>query len=391
MADKITENVAMCSVCQERFHPLQTLDCQHSFCVKCIGDCVNSKEGLLTCLTCRKFEVGLPGKALRGSTNNMNEKCSTNEEEVNYCLLCNENVTARCMDCSKFFCTECVENHQKIPSCQSHTVMTLEQYQSMNAEERAAAKPLMCPEHSDVTVKFYCVDCSLPVCMDCTVVSHKQHDIKDQKTVIENLKKEANTVLSYCLAKEMEMKKGFDQHLQDTEAQNQSVAICKEDIERFAEELHQLIDDSKQQVLDKLAKQSKSALQNSEAAKNEKEEKLSQLHEVLQHVKRLVQAPCSIADMTDASEILKKAKQMSGQRVCAVAKGKSQTQSFETTAKRGADGSNSAIPFCFEERKPLKMFLSSKPIGTIEFKQNKQPCTSTSKQFRERISCPSPL
>ncbi|XP_033114371.1 E3 ubiquitin-protein ligase TRIM33-like [Anneissia japonica] len=294
----------------------------------------------------------------------MNEKCSTNEEEVN-CLLCNENVTARCMDCSKFFCTECVENHQKIPSCQSHTVMTLEHYQSMN--------------------------CSWPVCRDCTVVVHKQHDIEDLKTAFENLKKEANTVLSYCLAKEMEMKKGFDQHLQDTEAQNQSVAICKKDIERFADELHQVIDNSKQQVLANLDKQSKSALQNSEAAKNEKEEKLSQLYEVLQLVKRLVQAPCSIADMTDASEILKKAKQMSGQRECAVAKGKSQTQSFETTAKRGADGNNSAIPFCFEERKHLKRFLSSQAIGTIEFKQNKQPCTSTSKQFRERISCPSPL
>ncbi|XP_033117532.1 E3 ubiquitin-protein ligase TRIM33-like [Anneissia japonica] len=385
----INEKVLLCSVCHGRFQTPKTLICQHSFCLSCIEGWVKTNGGVLSCPMCRKNCV-IPDKGITElpSSYFINQllEYTTDEEEcklkVNSCTMCKKTSTAHCMECTASLCEQCAGNHCNLLLCRDHTVMPLDVYQSMDAKDRAAAKPVMCPKHTDVAVEFYCVGCASPVCLKCSVVTHKGHDLQELETAFENFIEDAKTILGQCKYKEEEMEEGLVQHRRDTEAQKQSATTCKQEVERHAEKLHNLVEDAKKKLLEDLNKRSKFALQNSEDAKRDKEEKKVQLQNLTMFIESLMKAPQPTTALFDANETLNKARLIIGRRV-AVAPGKSQLLSLGSIrpTKRSADDSNSTKPFYFKEDQNLTSLLS-KSIGEIKCQQPKDACASTSKKAR---------
>ncbi|XP_033117533.1 E3 ubiquitin-protein ligase TRIM33-like [Anneissia japonica] len=366
----INEKVLLCSICHERFQTPKTLGCQHSFCLKCIKGWMKTNKGILSCPMCRR-ECKIPDKGLDAlpSSYFINQlleytanarSCS---QEVNYCAMCNKNSTDHCMECSTFLCKQCAKNHFKLPSCRRHTVMPLEQYQSMGAQERAAAKPVMCPKHADVAVRFYCGTCSLPVCIECTVVSHKGHNLQELDTALEQFRKDADKILTQCSTKESELKGILVRHVQNTEAKKQSITKCTQDVRLHAERLHKMVDDAKEKLLTDLTKRSTVDLQNMEEEKKAKEEKIVQLQNVMMFINSLKSAPQPTAALFDANGIIKEANKMIGHPT---------GRGF----KHVDDSKSSPFLYSFSGNKQLTSMISQS-IGGVT-------CQSTNNQARVR-------
>lgn len=73
---------------------------------------------------------------------------------------------ARCLDCAKLLCPHCVMAHQYMHCFEGHRVVTLAEL--AQRDER----PVTCIRHKGEPIKYFCVTCSAPICLDCTVLDH---------------------------------------------------------------------------------------------------------------------------------------------------------------------------------------------------------------------------
>ncbi|XP_071952918.1 E3 ubiquitin-protein ligase TRIM56-like [Antedon mediterranea] len=317
----INEKVLLCSVCHEVFQTPKTLGCQHSFCLKCIQNWVERSGGKLTCPMCRQqFKLpsngvgGLPSSYFINQLLEYTKETKENVASEKRCVMCNKEATAHCMECSAYLCSQCSENHCKIPSCCDHTVMSLNQYMSMDAKERTAAKPVMCPKHTSVAVEFYCGTCSVPVCMKCTVVTHKGHNLQELDTAFEEFKRDANEILSGFSTHENEMKSELLKHVTEKEARKESVKKCITEVKQHTKNLHQMIDDAEKVLLDDLTTQYKIVTAKRQKEKIDTESKIEQLQNASLFVDTLVKAPQPSAALFDASKIMNEARKIMNER-----------------------------------------------------------------------------
>ncbi|XP_071953592.1 E3 ubiquitin-protein ligase TRIM56-like [Antedon mediterranea] len=361
----INEKVLLCSICHEVFQTPKTLGCHHSFCLKCIQNWVEKSGGKLTCPMCRqKFKVpsngvvGLPSSYFINQLLEYTKEKKENVASEKRCVMCNKVAAAHCMECSSYLCSQCGENHCKIPSLRDHTVMSLNQYMSMDAKERTAAKPVLCPKHTSVAVEFYCATCDQPVCMKCTVVTHKGHVLQELDAAFEEFKDKANNILSSCSTKEKELKAELEQHNLDTEKQNQSVKQCQALLKQHAEILHKKIIQATQLLLDDLNKQYQQTSECRQKEKKAKEDKIKQLQNTSLFVDTLVKAPQPSAALFDGSKIMNEASKMIGN--CQY----DQRRSYPGYHYQDQQRSQSSILFNFQENNSLTANASS--IGTIQ-------------------------
>ncbi|KAL3320396.1 hypothetical protein Ciccas_000925 [Cichlidogyrus casuarinus] len=74
--------------------------------------------------------------------------------------------SARCLDCNKLLCNECVQRHRSIKVTKDHAIFELEKAQNV-----------ACVEHPEECVRFYCEACSCCVCVLCTFNRHRDHEV----------------------------------------------------------------------------------------------------------------------------------------------------------------------------------------------------------------------
>ena len=81
----------------------------------------------------------------------------------------------------------------------THSSFTLEEGQRMSRDKLTKMLPsysLTCQDHVDQQLDFYCEECTIPVCVKCTIIKHKDHPVtevsqqvnKNKEAVCHNLK-----------------------------------------------------------------------------------------------------------------------------------------------------------------------------------------------------------
>lgn len=136
------------------------------------------------------------------------------------------------MPCGTPMCSECLRVHSKIQSCKRHKTLTLEEFRNKARE----ASKLNCKEHERV-LEMYCNDCNVLVCINCTVLTHKDHKmvsikvaaashretmgqyVQEVRKIIETTVVERNGV--------MEKSASFDQNLRE------AVELINEEVQRI--------------------------------------------------------------------------------------------------------------------------------------------------------------
>ncbi|KAF6778052.1 hypothetical protein AHF37_02173 [Paragonimus kellicotti] len=74
--------------------------------------------------------------------------------------------SAKCLDCNKLLCAECVKRHRSTKVTKDHATFDLQ-----------SGKDIECKEHPGESVRFYCEACSACICVLCTFNEHREHEV----------------------------------------------------------------------------------------------------------------------------------------------------------------------------------------------------------------------
>ena len=261
------------------------LSCCHSFCTQCIQSLINEDTGTnsITCPSCHQTTplhkggvISLPrnlhlinkeGDTLHKITSNPPSPCDSCSEDTS---------VAYCTECTDFLCKQCWDAHQRVRSSRTHSSFTLEDVRAMSQDNLTKLIPSFihtCQDHTDQQLKYYCQQCIIPVCIECTIINHKDHPVTEVSKQVDSNKTTVHESIQGFQVAQQQLKKV----LISGEEIKEKIKVCKNEIDtiirqRFAT-LHQLLHEREEALL----------AQSSEVA-NDKEAHLICQLEGIQHL-----------------------------------------------------------------------------------------------------------
>uniref|UniRef100_A0A182SCA4 B box-type domain-containing protein n=1 Tax=Anopheles maculatus TaxID=74869 RepID=A0A182SCA4_9DIPT len=204
-----------------KFTSPRVLSCLHVFCESCLDklltdgssdknlECGNGNT--IVCTICKQSTpIGPKGAAGLHQDYILSNvlDLSTIEPAQLACTSCKskEMAVSRCNDCANFLCDSCEYAHQHMRCFEDHKVVQLEDLRK-SSEKVAIHKPLYCSVHATENLKYYCFNCSTPVCNECLIGEHKGNDHnyhiiseaeKPMRQELECSMREAKTKIEYC-------------------------------------------------------------------------------------------------------------------------------------------------------------------------------------------------
>ena len=196
-----TTQYNICQYCDNIYQDPRILSCLHSYCLQCITKLHVEGTTSITCPTCNQSTT-IPDEDVSSLPRNVRLSEETKQDKILRkvtstspppCDSCDENSPiAYCTECEKLFCKVCWDAHQKLSFLRSHSSFTLKEAQDMSRDKLIKMLPSsssspMCHDHDDQKLSFYCKQCTIPVCVGCTIISHKGHPVHEvSKQIIQN-------------------------------------------------------------------------------------------------------------------------------------------------------------------------------------------------------------
>ena len=165
-----------CSVCLQVFQDPRNLPCGHTFCLRCIQNISNR-----LCSLCKR-EWSLPVNGWQGLPKNfIVENCITSLPSISHCAVAENSshgaVKFLCIDCWEPLCDKCGQGHTQFSrAMKNHTVKAISEVDQSDLELHNRKKALVCDQHKDKAIEFYCTNCDKFSCHTCEVLYHKKHD-----------------------------------------------------------------------------------------------------------------------------------------------------------------------------------------------------------------------
>ena len=308
VALKKLEDQLTCAICLDTYKEPKLLHCFHVYCKVCLQRLVvrTSEEPgqrlSLRCPTCRQptllpqdtgvdglppafhienlFEIQEAFERTKVSKNIQCEKCTkTSKPAISFCR-----------DCGKFICELCCDIHSQWKEFSKHEVVSMKQLPLATMKELSHAQlprshTLYCSQHKGKELDLYCDTCEELICLLCTVKKHKDHQYDLVEDTFEKHKEEITSslepldghvsTLSTVLEQLDEQSKGLDD-------QQATVEVC---IRQQVQELHEMLNARKAELLEQLHQETETKLRNLAAQRNELEAVQSQLSGCLTFVK----------------------------------------------------------------------------------------------------------
>ena len=261
------------------------LSCCHSFCTQCIQSLINEGTGTnsITCPSCHQTTplhkggvTSLPhnlhlinkeGDTLRKITSNPPPSCDSCSEDTS---------VAYCTECTDFLCKQCWDAHQRVRSSRTHSSFTLEDVRAMSQDNLTKLIPSFihsCQDHTDQQLKYYCQQCIIPVCIECTIINHKDHPVTEVSKQVDSNKATIHESIQGFQVAQQQLKKV----LISGEEIKEKIKVCKNEIDIIIRQtfstLQQLLHEREEALL----------AQSSEVA-NAKEACLSHQLDRIQHL-----------------------------------------------------------------------------------------------------------
>ena len=250
-----------CAICLDTYNNPRVLPCLHVFCEDCLGRLVLRDAANLTatCPNCRR-ETQLPQGGVADLpaafyVNHLFEVRDTLEKVADpnktQCEKCGESeAKGYCRNCGEFVCQTCITIHGKWKEFVEHEVVTLGQVEADVAQLVPPKKVAMkCSKHPAEELKIYCETCDELICRDCTIKTHRDHQFdlvsdcftKHRDSIIASLqpiKQQLDTV---------------NQAVAEVDGRSiriaENGATIKFDIQTAIDQLHEALEDRKQQLM----------------------------------------------------------------------------------------------------------------------------------------------
>ena len=197
------------------------------------------------------------------------------------CQHCDDEETAvsSCSECAIFLCEFCEKSHKKARATKEHKIISLDEVRNGTGEAPTILpeKVEMCPTHPTKPLELYCKCEKVLICRDCIIRKHKDHDydvIKDvaegEKQIlrealpsIQQLVDEVENAVTQVQARKKELKNREEENLQS--------------LEDAFNALHAALDSRKQQLREKVIKDSKEKVEGLQVQEAELQFLLQQL------------------------------------------------------------------------------------------------------------------
>lgn len=189
MSSSIEKDFLTCSICLEVYKDPKTLPCLHSFCTECINNFTqgNDCKAGHPCPECRETfhlpEEGVDKMKTNFCLKNLVElvlSTTITSKKCTFCSLKGEDfeATAKCITCEDFLCPECADlRHRSTTLTFHHRVVPLAELSAGKYnDEIRARQQIPCVKHKGEDLRFFCETCDVPVCRDCIVLEHQNHN-----------------------------------------------------------------------------------------------------------------------------------------------------------------------------------------------------------------------
>ncbi len=269
---KELEKEITCPICHNHFQDPKILPCLHYYCKECVQALARraGENKPFSCPECRNPTVLPQNDPDRLPTaffvNRMTELHAKMEKAHGMveamCEECAESkAVAFCRQCMAFICNNCVEIHKKLRVVANHKVVTLEELKKGGAKQLLLkqAPPPMCKVH-DETMKIYCYECKHLICRDCILDDHTGHKYDFVKKAAPAIKEKLTKRLAPL--KQMQVNlydatKFIKSAKSNIKRQEASVAAT---VEQAFQELHDIIERRKRELLEKTSSVTKGKL-----------------------------------------------------------------------------------------------------------------------------------
>ena len=176
-----------------------------------------------------------------------------------------ETVEMRCKDCMQFLCSPCAEFHQRSLDTKNHVLLSKDELKSNGPAENA--NPIKCSEHNEL-IKFYCDSCQKTICMSCSILDHKQHNMMSVKKSALEAKREVENLVEDVKKRIETISVGITAATTTSEDITAREGSCKSQIETFFTQLYAEIDAQKKSMLAVAASTAEKQRKEVEAMKN---------------------------------------------------------------------------------------------------------------------------
>ena len=209
----------VCQYCSNTYQDPRILSCLHSYCVQCITKLHVEDTTSIVCPTCN-HSTTLPDGSVTSLPRNIRLSEETKQDTVLFkvtssspspCDSCDENSPiAYCTECDDLLCKDCWDAHQKLKKSRSHSSFTLKEAQKTSRDKLIKMLPssssilsCTCQYHNNETLDLYCQQCTIPVCVKCSGISHKYHPIHQvSQQIIQNKEEIQQSLEEFQLAQQ---------------------------------------------------------------------------------------------------------------------------------------------------------------------------------------------
>jgi len=175
-----------CAICHEPYQDARLLPCLHTFCANCLvrllqGSTIQCPLVRLTHLLPNSGVVGFPKNFIAQDLVDFLARSAGNKSlTCDFCEDCPDPVKFRCTTCGQLLCKVGSVSHQRWRNTSAHIQ---EPFDGSSGDESTIKSALrerhkaICLDHPDQPLKFFCESegCDRPICNDCGLVEHKNH------------------------------------------------------------------------------------------------------------------------------------------------------------------------------------------------------------------------
>uniref|UniRef100_A0A671WVL5 Uncharacterized protein n=1 Tax=Sparus aurata TaxID=8175 RepID=A0A671WVL5_SPAAU len=292
----LTEDQFLCSICLDVLTDPVAIPCGHNFCKTCIIKHWD-KNVLCQCPNCKKIFYTRPKLQVNTFISEMaaqfrqsaqqKASSSSSEQQVSKpgevpCDVCTGTklkALKSCLVCLASYCETHLEPHLTMSGLKRHQLIDpLE-----NLEDR------MCTKH-DKLLELFCKTDQMCVCMLCTVLDHKTHDVVPLKEEYEGKKAELGKT-------DAEIQQMIQKRRLKIEEMKRSVELSKKDADReiaagvqVFSTLKESVERSQAELIDTIKEKQRETEKQAEGFIKELEQEISELEERSSEVEQLSQS-----------------------------------------------------------------------------------------------------
>ncbi|XP_016111491.1 E3 ubiquitin/ISG15 ligase TRIM25-like [Sinocyclocheilus grahami] len=276
---RFSQDEFLCSVCLDLLKDPVAIPCGHSYCKSCITDCWDQEDQkrVYSCPQCRQTFSPRPALARNTMLAEVVEKlkktklsadCDAGAGDVQ-CDVCTGRkykAVKSCLVCLESYCQTHFERHEEFHSRKPHKV----------TEATGRLQEMICQKHEKL-LEVFCRTDQKCICMMCTVIEHKNHDIvsaADQRTEKQHQQKEMQKMLQQRI---QQREKDLQQLREPVESHKRSAQTAVEDSERIFTELIRSIERSHSELIRLIRDQEKTAVSRAEGRLERLEQEINDL------------------------------------------------------------------------------------------------------------------